>query len=63
MIYLSSIIEGFKVTLGCLPIQASLLIMLAVLIDPAVNRDVFWVLIVSHSLSIVLVIVNIIKPT
>ena len=63
MIHISSVIEGFKVTQGCLPLQASLLTMLALLIDPQIDPDIYWVLIVSHSLSLVLVIVNMLKPT
>ena len=63
MIYTWSLIEGFKITLGCFPIQASMLVMLAMLIDPEVNPNIFWVLITSHTLNGFLVIVNMVRST
>ena len=64
MIYTSSTIEGFKVALGCLPIQASMLAVLAITISPATAPAIFWVLMASHTLSLILVLVNMLnKPS
>ena len=64
MIYASSIIEGFKVTQGSLPIQASMLVVLAVCIEPTdPERQVYWTLIGSHAFSCALVIVNLLQPS
>ena len=64
MIFQGSIIEGFKVTLGCLPIQASLLIVLVAAVDPPqAQMKIYWVLIASHTLSLTLVVVNLLKLT
>lgn len=65
MIYICSIIEGFKVTLGCFPIQASMLAVLVGVVGPQIsNTDsegrIFWVLVASHLLSVCLVLVNIV---
>ena len=64
MIYSSSLIEGFKVTLGCLPIQASLLAVLAIGVRPVdIEHEIYWILIGSHAFSLTLVIVNLVQPT
>ena len=68
MIYICSIIEGFKVTLGCFPIQASMLAILVGIVGPNLRTSeessedakVFWVLVASHSLSLCLVLINMI---
>ena len=64
MIFVSSLIEGFKVTLGSLPVQASMLTILLALINPGDDyKKVYWVLAGSHTFCLFLVVANMIKPT